>query len=139
MYSHDLISHNSLYMKKFQVTTFVTVFIDDTLSVYSGSGPTFENELYRFDVEENQSEQQIGRLEVYTMRVLAIFRLFQAHHRAVEFGKDKIFYTFDKTSTKEQQTNLESVFRIGTNYFLEIVAKKTPNVVLCRSKYGSAK
>jgi hypothetical protein len=40
------------------------VFVDDTAAVYSGPVPQFEEPLYRFEVEENHPEQELGKLEV---------------------------------------------------------------------------
>ncbi|CAD5221231.1 unnamed protein product [Bursaphelenchus okinawaensis] len=63
-------------------TTLVTVFIDEKSSEYV-LNPLFEQAIYRFELEENQPEQSLAQIE--------------AHHRSVELGKDKIWYTLDRT------------------------------------------
>ncbi|CAD5228721.1 unnamed protein product [Bursaphelenchus xylophilus] len=64
-------------------TTLVTIYIDEKAPEYS-LNPLFEQAIYRFEIEENQPEQSLAQIE--------------AHHRSVELGKDKIWYTLDRTN-----------------------------------------
>ncbi|KAI1704454.1 cadherin domain-containing protein [Ditylenchus destructor] len=64
-------------------TTLVTVVMDDGASIYD-LPPAFEQAFYRFEVEENVPTGRIGKIE--------------AHHRAVELGKDRLWYVLDRHS-----------------------------------------
>ncbi|KAI6220826.1 Cadherin domain containing protein [Aphelenchoides fujianensis] len=62
-------------------TTVVSVFMNETGDVYA-QRPRFEQALYRFELVENQPPQQFAQVE--------------AHHRAVELGKDRVWYTLNR-------------------------------------------
>uniref|UniRef100_A0A915E5X9 Cadherin domain-containing protein n=1 Tax=Ditylenchus dipsaci TaxID=166011 RepID=A0A915E5X9_9BILA len=93
--SYEEIRFSAAVQSRGQVlaTTLVTVVMDDNASIYD-IPPAFEQSLYRFETEENQEKGRIGKVE--------------AHHRAVELGKDRLWYVLDRNSKDY------SLFRIET-------------------------
>uniref|UniRef100_A0A914CZ52 Cadherin domain-containing protein n=1 Tax=Acrobeloides nanus TaxID=290746 RepID=A0A914CZ52_9BILA len=58
-------------------TTLVTVYLDESTSIFEAQ-PQFEQALYRFEIQENSSPQDIGQVT--------------AHHRSIELGNDQADY-----------------------------------------------